>query len=302
MNSILRLGWHFALILLIFAVLALGDNLQLTRQAVLSGCCDKAGDANNDGAVNIGDAVWLLNYLFKGGNAPPCPSEGDANADLAINVGDVVLLIKFVFKAGLAPICATISDIDGNVYQAITIGTQVWMAENLKVTHYRNGDPVPEIADGSAWAVLTTGAYCNYSNNPANVDTYGRLYNWYAVSDFRNIAPAGWHVPTDAEWQLLIEYLGGGAVAGGKMKEAGTTHWADPNSGATNQSGFSALPGGIRLSLGYYGSIRFHGLFWSSTGYDSENAWSLELAYDFPNAIPEFDPKSVGFSVRCVKD
>jgi hypothetical protein len=115
-------------------------------------------------------------------------------------------------------------DIDGNAYHTVTIGNQVWMVENLKVTHYRNGDAIPNVTDGTAWLDLTTGAYCEYDNDVNNVATYGRLYNWYSVNDSRNIAPAGCHVPSDDDWQTLVDYLGGDAVAGGKMKEIGSTH------------------------------------------------------------------------------
>jgi uncharacterized protein (TIGR02145 family) len=116
----------------------------------------------------------------------------------------------------------TVTDIDGNVYQTVTLGGQVWMAENLKVTRYRNGDPIPCVNDASAWSGLSTGAYCHYNNDFNNAAIYGRLYNWYAVSDSRNIAPGGWHVPTDTEWQTLVDLLGGSSVAGGKMKTTGT--------------------------------------------------------------------------------
>jgi len=139
----------------------------------------------------------------------------------------------------------TMTDIDGNVYETVTIGTQVWMAENLKVTHYRNGNTILHIIDWFSWFTLT-GAYCEYDNDVNNVAVYGRLYNWYAVNDSRYIAPVGWHVPSDAEWLTLVDYLGGDTVADGKMKEIGTTHWVSPNTGATNESGFSALPGGYR--------------------------------------------------------
>ena len=200
-----------------------------------------------------------------------------------------------------ASMTSTVMDIDSNVYQTIKIGNQWWMAENLKVTHYRNGVAIPNVTDGNVWGGLTTGAYCSSFNDNMRVATYGRLYNWFAVSDSRNIAPAGWHVATDAEWQTLIDYLGGGAVAGGKMKEIGTTHWISPNAG-TNESGFSALPGGFRTSLGYFGSLGYWAIFWSSTWYDSDQAWYRELLYDYPNALREYGPKGEGASVRCVKN
>ncbi len=139
------------------------------------------------------------------------------------------------------------------------------MAENLKVTHYRNGDAIPNVTNNTEWAGLTTGAYGNYINDINNFHTYGGLYNWYAVVDGRNMAPVGWHVPSDAEWQVLVNYLGGHAVAGGKMKEIGSTHWCTPNIDATNESGFSALPGGYRHYHGDYGGMGNNELFWSTT-------------------------------------
>lgn len=186
---------------------------------------------------------------------------GDSNADGAVNISDAVYLIAYIFAGGPAP-CPPVIDIDGNVYQIVTIGTQVWMAENLKVTHYRNGDVIPNVTDGPTWAGLTTGAYCEYDNNVASVATYGRLYNWYAAVDTRNIAPDGWHVPSDEEWKQLETYLGmsqaeadaiglRGSDEGGMLKETGTSHWDSPNTGATNESGFTALPGGHRRYGGF---------------------------------------------------
>jgi len=196
----------------------------------------------------------------------------------------------------------TITDIDGNVYKTVKIGTQVWMAENLKVTHYRNGAPIPNVTDNTAWSNLTTGAYCNSDNSPDNAVVYGRLYNWYAVTDSRNLAPIGWHVPSDAEWQTLINYLGGDDVAGGKIKEAGTTHWSSPNTGATNESGFTALPGGYRGYYGYFYLLGDYATFWSSAEDGSSHAWYRRLHYDTATVDRVPDGKQYGFSVRLVRD
>jgi len=196
-----------------------------------------------------------------------------------------------------------VTDIDGNIYITTKIGNQWWMAENLKVTHYRNGEAIPNVTDDTQWINLTTGAYCNYNNDSTNVHTYGRLYNWYAVDDSRNIAPEGWHVPTDGEWQTLIDYLGGSSVAGGKLKESGITHWNSPNTGATNETGFSALPGGYRSgSSGAFGHIGINAYFWSSTEYGSSFAWFRNLGYGGSGMYRgNFDERG-GFSVRCVRD
>jgi uncharacterized protein (TIGR02145 family) len=196
----------------------------------------------------------------------------------------------------------TVTDIDGNIYQTIKIGNQWWMAENLKVTRYRNGEPIPNVTDFSTWSGLSTGAYCNYNNDEANVAVHGRLYNWYAVNDSRNIAPAGWHVPSDAEWQTLVDYLGGDAVAGGKMKEAGTAHWQSPNTGATNESGFTALPSGYRSYYGYFYYLGYYAHFWSSTEYVSTSAWDRHLHYDTSDIYRYYYFKQLGVSVRCVRD
>ncbi len=197
-------------------------------------------------------------------------------------------------------IAGTVTDIDGNVYRIVTIGFQVWMVENLKVMHYRNGDAIPNVTDGPTWAGLTTGAYCEYDNDVNNVATYGRLYNLLAVNDSRNIAPAGWHVASTPEWQQLVTYLGSWAIAGGKMKEAGTAHWQSPNTGATNESGFSALPGGLR-GYGSYALIGSFAYFWSSEGLGYVGYWYLRS--DDSVAYGPYTTSEVwGLSVRCVKD
>jgi uncharacterized protein (TIGR02145 family) len=269
----------------------------------------ECGDVNNSATENLLDITYLINYVYKGGSSPGCGASfiglcGDVNNDEIVDIVDIIYLIEYIYTGGPAPRCGcgTVSDIDGNVYRTIKIGDQCWMAENLKVTHYRNGVSISDVTDGNEWAGLASGAYCNYGNVPGNADVYGRLYNWYAVHDNRNIAPAGWHVPTDAEWQTAADYLGGTWIAGGKMKEQGTVHWASPNVDATNESGFTALPGGFRTSLGYFGGKGYGGNFWSGTEYDGENAWYIELYYNHAAAIPYYDFKAIGFSIRCVRD
>lgn len=196
----------------------------------------------------------------------------------------------------------SVTDIDGYVYETIKIGEQWWMAQNLKVTRYRNGDPIPNVTLNTVWIDLTSGGYCTYNNENTHVAVYGRLYNWYAVNDPRNIAPEGWHVPTDADWQTLIDYLGGNAVAGGKMKETGTVHWLDPNTGATNESGFTAVPGGCRDWTGHFTNKYLQAYFWSVTEMDSSNARCRNLDYYTAEAVRDFWDKRAGFSIRCVRD
>jgi uncharacterized protein (TIGR02145 family) len=194
-------------------------------------------------------------------------------------------------------------DIDGNEYATVIIGNQVWMSENLKVTKYRDGTAIPTGLSNSEWENTTSGAYAVYDNNETHADTYGYLYNWYAVDDSRNIAPDGWHVPTDDEWTTLTDYLGGTSVAGGKMKETGTSHWNSPNTGATNESGFTAFPGGYRNDGdGNYNVIGSYGYFWSSSESGSNNAWKRDLYYNNSGVYRYDDDKNYGFSVRCVRD
>jgi uncharacterized protein (TIGR02145 family) len=188
-------------------------------------------------------------------------------------------------------------------YESVTIGTQVWMAKNLDVDHYRNGDEIPQVTDSTEWLNLTTGAWCYYNNDSNNRTTYGKLYNWYAVNDPRGLAPKGWHIPSDVEWTTLSDYLGGESVAGSKLKEVETTHWQSPNTGATNETNFSALPGGRRYWGGTFFSIGDKGEWWSSsTVYDKTWAWGRNLDYDNSYLYRDYCNKVGGFSVRCVKD
>jgi uncharacterized protein (TIGR02145 family) len=196
----------------------------------------------------------------------------------------------------------SVYDIDGNVYHYITIGSQTWMVENLKTTRYRNGDAIANITDETAWAALTTGAWCNYSNSSANGAKYGHIYNWYAATDVRNIAPLGWHIPTDADWTTLTTYLGGTSIAGYKLKEAGTLNWNSPNTGATNETGFSALPGGFRNYIGAFSLLGDAGYWWGSSELSATNAWYRGMYYDSGNVNKPNLIKANGFSLRCIMD
>lgn len=197
----------------------------------------------------------------------------------------------------------TMTDQDGNTYKTVTIGTQTWMAENLKTTKYRNGDVIPNVPDNTQWRNLTSGAYCNYNNDTAVANIYGRLYNWHAVNDSRTIAPAGWHIPSDDEWRTLTTFLGGQIGAGGKLKETGTSHWKTPNTGATNETGFTALPGGNRTGSDFtFAYIGVFGTWWSATETDPTSAWCREISKNDADIEASFPPKEFGFSIRCVKD
>jgi uncharacterized protein (TIGR02145 family) len=197
----------------------------------------------------------------------------------------------------------SMTDQDGNTYKTITIGTQEWMAENLKASHYRNGDLIPLVTNDSTWSGLSTGATCWYNIDSATYNCpYGKLYNWYAAVDARNLCPAGWHVPTDAEWTTLGNYLGGDAIADGKMKSTGTQYWGSPNSQADNSSGFSGLPGGFCFYSGTYYFIGSAGYWWSSSQYDASIAWSRHLDYDGGDMYSYGDDMLNGLSVRCLRD
>lgn len=201
------------------------------------------------------------------------------------------------------PSTGSLTDMDGNVYKTIKIGDQWWMAENLKVTHYRNGDAIQNISANNGWISLSVGAYCEYDNDRKKITTYGRLYNWYAVNDSRDIAPSGWHVPSDAEWQILVEYLGGTSNAGGGIKEIGTKHWSTPNMGATDESGFCALPGGYRYYVdGNYNYMGSNAFFWSATERTRDYAWYRNLTFNSSVVGRSSYYKRYGFSVRLVKD
>lgn len=197
----------------------------------------------------------------------------------------------------------TMTDKDGNIYKTVTIGTQTWMAENLRTTKYNDGTDIPVVTDKNEWTTLTTGAYCNYNNttNTDTIGTYGRLYNWYAVNTGK-LAPAGWHVPSDAEWSALFDYLEGTSVAGGKLKETGTTHWLAPNEGATNETGFTAVPSGSRDGNGAFGNIGRNGYWWSTIEDGTDNACYLPIRYNLSSMSSLYLNKENGFSVRCVKD
>jgi len=194
-----------------------------------------------------------------------------------------------------------VTDIDGNAYDVITIGAQIWMKENLKVTHYNNGDPILNVTDHIQWINQTSGAYCNYKNSNIIASIYGRLYNWYAVNDARKIAPEGWHVATNDEW-MELEFYFGGVFTAGPLKETGTMHWASPNIGATNSSGFTALPGGARFDLNGFNENGITGSWWNTGETFAHFAWFRTVSNDESMMRPAFTTKTTGLSVRCIKD
>ncbi len=199
-----------------------------------------------------------------------------------------------------------ITDTEGNTYKTVYIGTQTWMAENLKVSKYSDGTPIPNITDNAQWSNLTTGAWAYYNNDTTNNAKYGKLYNWYVVSPTtngnKNICPTGWHVPSDAEWKLLIDFLGGASLAGAKMKEVGIINWNTSNINATNSSLFTGVPGGSRNIIGVYDDIGSVGGYWSSTELDRNSAFYFHLYYN-NDLVGRYDELKVsGISIRCLND
>lgn len=211
----------------------------------------------------------------------------------------VISTLNYSYTDSFSTFSGTIPiSVSNDNIEIVTIGTQIWMTKNLDVSTYRNGDPIPQVQDHTAWAALTTGAWCYNENSTANGTTYGKLYNWYAVNDPRGLAPVGYHVPSDTEWTALTTFLGGENVAGGKMKA--TTLWASPNT-ATNSSGFTGLPGGFRSNDGAFSNVGSIGYWWSSSE-DGTHAWLRYLFYNEDVATRNYNNKIDGFSVRCLRD
>ncbi len=195
---------------------------------------------------------------------------------------------------------STVKDYDGNVYKTITIGSQVWMASDLKTTRMNDGTVIQLVTDNGEWKNIVVPGYCWYGNNPCK--GYGALYNWYAAGNDK-LCPTGWKVPANSDWHVLTEYLGGEAVAGGKMKSPGTEYWDEPNLDATNTSGFSGLPGGMRsfTCTGSFSSIKRFGYWWSSEEGSTTEAWLRSLNYDNGHINTGKWNKTNGCSVRCIK-
>jgi len=188
---------------------------------------------------------------------------------------------------------------DGKTYKTVKIGTQTWMAENLSVSTYRNGDTIPHVEDPKTWSSLTTGAWCYYEGKMETGAKYGKLYNWYAINDPRGLAPEGWHIPTDAEWATLTSFLGGKIESSAKIKS--TRGWSQAGNGS-NESGFNAVPGGTRGINEAFSFVGDYGYWWTATPFDGYSAWNRFLAYNNNYIGRSTGWKQFGNSVRCVKD
>lgn len=232
-----------------------------------------------------------------------CQKENDTKIavchfDAVTGLSKTILVSQNALTAHLAH-----GDIQGDCSATLTttICNQVWMVRNLEVTAYKNGDPIPHVTDPSDWAALTTGAWCYYDYDAPSGVIYGKLYNWYAINDPRGLAPTGWHVPDDTEWITLADCLGGELIAGGKMKEAGLAHWWEPNVEATNSSGFTGLPGGLRYDAGP-SNINGFAFFWSSTERSATEAGARWLGFGNADLLGGGFNKVYGLSVRCIRD
>ena len=270
-------------------------------------------------AGNFSDGNGTLSYTISGtpqssGVASFAISVGEQSCTLTITVNGVGQTGITAHSCGAdsvnnpAKTYGAITDQQGNVYKTVVIGNQEWMAENLNTSIYRNGEAIANITDNNQWLSLNTGAWC-YNDNDSQYDCpYGKLYNWYAVADPRNVCPTGWHVPTDAEWSVLINYLdpntdGISNVAGGKLKSIGLQYWRSPNQDATNESGFSGLPGGGRHDDdGVFYNVGIFGNWWSSTETGTNDAWYRTLHCSLDGAYRNYTNEHYGFSVRCLRD
>ncbi len=256
-------------------------------------------------AGTLTDGEGTLVYTISGTPS----SAGSANFAIALGGKScrITIVVDEVTQNPTIGYGANITDAENNTYKTVYIGTQQWMAENLKVSKYSDGTTIPNIIDNTQWwQNNTTGAWSYYNNDVANNTKYGKLYNWYSVSKTsngnKNVCPTGWHVPTNAEWTVLTDYFGGASVAGGKLKEVGITSWNSPNTGTSNTSLFTGLPGGIRDGSGNYTNIGTYGIWWSSTESSTLSAWTRNLFNYNGDANSYYYSKRNGLSVRCLRD
>jgi uncharacterized protein (TIGR02145 family) len=227
----------------------------------------------------------------------------EINFQISIKMKNI-LLYSILITFGFICNAQTIFDVDGNVYNMVNIGSQIWMKENLRTTKYTDHTDIPEVNDSASWSNLSTAGYCWYNGDATNYKSaFGALYNRYAVES-EKLCPTGWHVPTDDEWITLTDYLGGDSVAGGKLKDTNTVYWINQNVAATNESGFTGLPGGIRLENGSFMGLGNYGTWICDVDNTFEYAWyrlvnSLERSIYGGYKYKEFGS---GFSVRCIKN
>lgn len=249
-----------------------------------------------------GDVVWAGDGVILGHPSVLCPVAGLRAVMLRV-AGAVTISDGSSCESAAYTPRTPVTDSDGNTYHTVRIGTQVWMAENLKVTNYRDGTAIPNVSDNAKWPHATEGAYCLLESNPLRYkETYGALYNFHAVSNSRGLCPQGWHVPSESECMTLIEHLGGENTAGCRLKDNSSKLWKTEAVLATNDSGFSGLPAGGRGQHGSVGEVGYYATWWSSTPYNASYAWHWGLYPEKPGIRSNPGHKASGFSVRCIKD
>ena len=255
------------------------------------------GEPLTPSQVNYGDTVQIpakpekRSYVFSYWcNDVECKNQWNFSTEKIYNID--TLYAKWV-----------IMDVDGNLYTEVKIGDQIWMVENLKTTKYRDSSWITLVEDNSTWEGLTSPGYCWYDNDSgSNFNDYGTIYNWYVVNpnNEKKVAPSGWHIPTDTEWDVLINHIGGSGIAGGELKETGTEHWKSPNESSTNRYGFSARAGGIRSGSFY--EKREYAYWWTATEYDSSCSWMRNIGFGGAGVGHNFISKSTGIYIRCIRD
>ena len=285
------------------------DSITIEAQASSANTFDIA--SNTDWTISS-DQTWLTADNMSDSGDATITLTAEANttsssrtATITISGTDVPSQAIAVLQEGL-PNCGMVTDADGNVYNTVTIGAQCWIQENLKATHYNDGSSIPLVTDDLSWSNLTTPGYCWYNNDETTYkNTNGAIYNWYVAdassNGNKNVCPSGWHVPTDNEWSVLVAFLGGEIIAGGKLKEAGTIHWDAPNTGATNETGFTALPFGIRQSGGAFSSSGPSSVWGSSSEYNSLSGWARSMYYAYETVTRFGGDKTNGFYIRCIQ-
>ena len=214
-----------------------------------------------------------------------------------------IFTLSYLFISTISIHAQTVTDVDGNTYNTISIGNQIWLTENLKVTKYNDQEPISLVLDDASWSTQTEPAYCYYLGDIANANIYGNLYNWHVINNAKNVCPSGYYVPSIADWEELITFVGGNAVAGGKLKEMGLEHWSDPNIGADNSSSFTLLPSGWRANNnGLYENLSYMAYVWSSTSIDAQSSSIILVGYDSPACYTSDSHILTGLPIRCLKD